>query len=830
VQETEARVAEAEAKYQEVAHRLDGERARLEQQQHDAENKYQELLRNVDAERAAFQQQMQHAEVRYNEVVIRTANERAAFEQRLQQTEAQYAELSAHAAQQRADVERLLHAAETKQQESEQTAAHYRLLLESAREHIVLMDTTGRIIYSSPGCMALTGYTSDEFVQGVVTAEQYIFADDYERIMKIFGLALQGESGEGEEFRIVRKDGGVEWVTMSWNPVRNAQEDISGVRIALRKIDERKRIEHVQSLLRNVSHALDATDTLYHLCLESVKQLSATLNFPIAQLHLYDTATETLHAIADVGLKKLGVDSATLERLNRQQLSNTDVGLAAYAARTREMVVISDVAQQSLPVHDDIVKYPVATIIVIPLQTNGELQGTFELMLTQRRPLPQHDIDLIKLIAEDLARNIRRRRIADIVRGDNMVLEALNTIAQAIAHKTELEELYTTIYEQICHLLPLDAFFLDLYNPETQQFTAVLVADTFDSERRIVSEHYQHSINESPLKAEMIRTKVGRLELRTPETLSASSYMPFGNVERKSASLLFMPLVVGENVIGTMSAQSYTFDAYDEGDLIRLQKIAEIVAPAIENAQKFNRLKEHLAKAGESDRAKTEFLVALGHELRIPLNSIIGFSAILSTDVDVLDKSSLMEFVSNIHRSGKHLSDLLDATLDISKIESGGTTLELSEFDVNEILTSINDVLRPLVFSKSITTRFDISPNVKRLKADVGKFKQIMYNLLSNAVKFGRDGGSIIVQVNQLDDKIIVDVIDDGIGIKQEDLEKIFLAFPNLDATSGQHEGTGLGLALTKRLVELHGGKIWAKSEWGKGSTFSFALPLGGVQ
>lgn len=232
--------------------------------------------------------------------------------------------------------------------------------------------------------------------------------------------------------------------------------------------------------------------------------------------------------------------------------------------------------------------------------------------------------------------------------------------------------------------------------------------------------------------------------------------------------------------------------------------------------------------AEAATKAKSEFLANMSHELRTPLNSIIGFSEVLDEGLygDLNEKQK--EYVNDILGSGRHLLNLINDILDLSKVESGKMELELGRVPVRDVLEASLAMLKEKANKHAIRLGLEIAPEADiEIEADERKLKQIMFNLLTNAVKFTPDGGSVRVTARGEEDFIAVSVEDTGIGIKDEDIPKLFNEFLQLEsAYTKKYEGTGLGLALTKRFVELHGGKIWLESEFGKGSTFSFKVPV----
>lgn len=242
-------------------------------------------------------------------------------------------------------------------------------------------------------------------------------------------------------------------------------------------------------------------------------------------------------------------------------------------------------------------------------------------------------------------------------------------------------------------------------------------------------------------------------------------------------------------------------------------------------------LEEELIKARKdaefASMAKSEFITNMSHELRTPLNSVIGFSDLLLSEAFGPLNSRQGKYVTNILKSGKHLLEIVNNLLDISRLETGDEELQYENVSLGPLMDEIRAVLYPLAANKNITLESRRDSLLQSVEADRTKLKQVLYNLLSNAIKFTPERGKISVNAKKKGNMAEISIKDTGIGIPEESLEKIFQPFVQADSsTSREYGGTGLGLHIVKSFVELHGGEIRVESEYGKGSTFTFTLPM----
>ncbi len=296
----------------------------------------------------------------------------------------------------------------------------------------------------------------------------------------------------------------------------------------------------------------------------------------------------------------------------------------------------------------------------------------------------------------------------------------------------------------------------------------------------------------------------------------------------KFRSAVFVPLVRDGKGVGTL-VLTHPRPGFrlKPSQLALLKTFAGQALIAIENVRLLHEIQEKTRQLEIASRHKSEFLANMSHELRTPLNAVIGFAEVLRAKMvgEVNEKQA--EYLDDIRESGEHLLSLINDVLDLAKIEAGRMELELSRFDLPKAIAQALTQVRGRALRDGIELGKDIDPGLAEFLADERKVKQILLNLLANAVKFTPDGGKVDVSAKILNKKIQIRVSDSGIGISPEDQASLFEEFKQVGKDSARKaEGTGLGLALTKRLVELHGGTIRVDSAPGKGSTFTVVLPL----
>src|SRR4051794_18760293 len=351
--------------------------------------------------------------------------------------------------------------------------------------------------------------------------------------------------------------------------------------------------------------------------------------------------------------------------------------------------------------------------------------------------------------------------------------------------------------------------------------------DIQQSEAGPLADRLERLTNELVNKAEA--DMVGRVEA-TEEAYLKSKRLVIGFAVGSILLALTLGFSISLSIIGPIkqmderSRQIGGGDFSHRVDVPNKDELGRLAANLNRMTEELDRLYRQLEAA---NRHKSEFLANMSHELRTPLNAIIGFSEVLEEHMfgDLNPKQD--EYVHDIHSSGLHLLSLINDILDLAKVEAGRMELSLSSFDVPAALENGVTLVRERAARQGIALSLQVDEGLSTMTADERKFKQILLNLLSNAVKFTSAGGKVEVHGKLVAEGVEISVADTGIGISAADQALIFEEFRQVGGDyAGKPEGTGLGLTLARRFVEMHGGRIWVKSELGKGSTFGFTLPL----
>ena len=504
-------------------------------------------------------------------------------------------------------------------------------------------------------------------------------------------------------------------------------------------------------------------------------------------------------------------------------------GLTGHVIRTREPLLIKeDVITQLEAQGIDYIEVGsggVRSWLGVPMMIANRVIGVVSVQSETAAGLfNDHHRDLLTSIGSQAAIAIENARLLRETQRANDELMTLSEITNSVTQSLNLDDILEKALQHVLSITGFESGLIGIVDRDTRE----LKLEAHLGLPQSVSQHLQrHSLKGTLCERTFVQRKVTRVEdisrVRHTET---GSLVALGFI-----SFLGVPLESKGEILGTLCLFGLKQRKYSGVNLDMMRSIGQQVGVAIENAQLFEEQRATAEQLRELDKLKSQFLANMSHELRTPLNSIIGFSRVILKGIDGPTTDLQQQDLAAIYNSGHHLLNMINDILDLSKLEAGKMEIAFEEIDLEDLIKSVMSTAMGLVKDKPIELYQKLAPDLPIVKADPTKVRQVILNLIANAAKF-TDEGSIIVKANQQTNsngvpEIKVCVTDTGQGISPEDQKKLFQPFSQVDASpTRKTSGSGLGLSICRALVEMHGGEIGLESEFGKGSTFYFTLPL----
>jgi PAS domain S-box-containing protein len=657
--------------------------------------------------------------------------------------------------------------------ELRESSERFNQLADNVQDIFWIWTSDYRLIYLSPAFEKVTGMPRREAFRSLANVLELAHPDDREAFAATLERVRGGEVME-QEYRIQHQDGSIRWISGRAFPVTDEHGVVYRMVGTWRDVTKRKRAEA----------ALQASEEKFRQLADNIDEIFLLANADMTTLEYASPAFEAIMGLApELFYENFALLFEYTHPDDRDDLLATLRTIrGGQAAHTEYRFLHPDgsvrwIEGEGFPVSNE----------------HGEVQRVASIWrdVTERKQTEEEKTALLE-------------------------------VAEEITGTLELNEILDHVHRRVTKVLPCDTAFTFYWDRARKTFS---IAGHYGASAEIVALVSLWEFR----PGDSIALELGAGRTVVINDIHDQSWLPEDRLRELNVSAMVgVPLIVRERVYGAcfachLAPSEHKFDA---AQVTRFEGVVRLLALASQSADLHERSERLLEEALAANRHKSAFLAHMSHELRTPLNAIIGFSEVLGEKIfgELNDKQA--EYITDIHESGHHLLSLINDILDIAKIEAGRLELSPAEFDLPTTIDNALVLMKERANSRGVTLLNELDGDIGVITADERKVRQVLINLLTNAVKFTPEGGTVSLRARSSDDELLISVVDTGIGIKPQDCAVIFEEFRQADSDYAREvEGTGLGLALSKRLVELHGGRIWVESELGQGSTFTFTLP-----
>ncbi|MBI3006688.1 MAG: GAF domain-containing protein [candidate division NC10 bacterium] len=714
-------------------------------------------------------------------------------------------------------------------------------LLEAAPSFIFAFAPDGTLLHLNREGETLTGFGRGEVLGG--SWERLVHPTLKGRITdRLLRRLAEEPILRGYPFRVVARDGAIRDVAANFAWLRDPQGERVGVVAVGTDLTETRRLEEEArrqsaelALLNAIAESLAASPDLLPMLEGALTRLHEFLDLDASVVYHLEPGTDELRLLAGRGLSP-----AAARSVDRLALGE---GFAGRVAATGEPLVVEDVTMDPRLARPVLREIGLRALLVVPLTIRGEVRGALGVAKREAGTLGPEEVRLLTAVAGPLAVAIQNARLLkEALRASRDVAHLLE-VSREINSNLEVTAVLRRIVVRAVELVEAEQGLLGLLEEGVIQFRERWDGEawrpvelTFGPGEGIAGwiletrrPYLSNTVAEDPRALQEVVQALGvRAVLAQPILSRAGEIVGILEVHNKRGGEPFaspdgqlMSLLANQAAIAIENARLFAGLTQQSADLEA--KVRERTA-ALEEA---NRLLER------ASQQKSRFLAAMSHEFRTPLNSIIGFSEVLQDGLAGPLAPKQARYVENIRQSGRHLLQLVNDVVDLARVEAGRLDLLRETFALPPLLETVREMVEPLVQGKGLTLALEVPPDLLPLHADAARVKQVLVNLLSNAIKFTPAGGKITLTASQRPGGepggravLEVAVSDTGVGLSPEDQARIFQEFQQGEAGTRQQQGAGLGLALSKRLVELQGGRIWVESAGhGQGACFRFSLP-----
>jgi GAF domain-containing protein len=468
-------------------------------------------------------------------------------------------------------------------------------------------------------------------------------------------------------------------------------------------------------------------------------------------------------------------------------------------------------------------------ILSVPLLRKGSSIGVMTLARGVPQPFTAKQIELVTTFADQAVIAIENVRLFEEVQARTRdlsqsveELRALGEVSQAVNSTLDLETVLSTIVAKAVQLSGTEAGTIYVFNKETQKFE---LRSTYGMDDALIATIRERHIRIGGDRV-VAQAAVKRAPVQIPDAVNEPSEDFEFLVRAGFRALLIVPLLAPDQIVGALVVRRREPGEFPKSTIELLETFADQSVLAIQNARLFREIEEKSRELAEASRHKSQFLANMSHELRTPLNAILGYTELILDSIYGEPSDKMRIVLERLEANGRHLLGLINDVLDLSKIEAGQLTLSLDNYSLSDVVHGVVSAVEPLAVEKRLAFKAEVAPDLPTGRGDERRLSQVLLNLVGNAIKF-TDKGEVAIRASLTNGAFTVAVCDTGPGIAAADQAKIFEEFQQADSSITRKKGgTGLGLSIAKRIIEMHGGRIWVESEPGKGSTFYFTLPM----